>query len=245
MDIRAEARRLAGVATIFVWVGWFFVLYSISPSVTLLMAVPLFFVAVVMKALAPRLHRYSTDVQESTADISHRAQESFAGIRVVKGYGLGQREVESFAELSEENRKHQIDLANARGWSQAGIHFSFDVAFLPVLLVGGWAMIDRSLEVGDLFKFIDLGFKVFWPVIALGWLAGLFPRALASAERIDFLLEEEPEIQDPPQPVPLPVVRGALEMRGVSFTYEGSQRPALTWQFAPGRPRRWKPPPRR
>ena len=29
MDIRAEARRLAGVATIFVWVGWFFVLYAI------------------------------------------------------------------------------------------------------------------------------------------------------------------------------------------------------------------------
>jgi hypothetical protein len=33
MDIRAEARRLAGVATVFVWVGWFFVLYAIVAGV--------------------------------------------------------------------------------------------------------------------------------------------------------------------------------------------------------------------
>jgi hypothetical protein len=33
MDILAEARRLAGVATVFVWVGWFFVLYAIIAGV--------------------------------------------------------------------------------------------------------------------------------------------------------------------------------------------------------------------
>ena len=33
MDIRAEARRLASVATVFVWVGWFFVLYAILAGV--------------------------------------------------------------------------------------------------------------------------------------------------------------------------------------------------------------------
>ena len=33
MDIRAEARRLAGIATVFVWVGWFFVLYAVVAGI--------------------------------------------------------------------------------------------------------------------------------------------------------------------------------------------------------------------
>jgi ATP-binding cassette subfamily B protein len=89
-------------------------------------------------------------------------------------------------------------------------------------------MIDRSIAVGDLFKFIDLGFKVFWPVIALGWIAGLYPRAVASAQRIDELLGEPETIAEPSQPRPLLAVRGELTLRDVSFTYESSPRPALS-----------------
>ena len=207
--------------------GSMIVLFMISPPVTVAMAIPLVLVAVVMRVLTPRLHRHSTAVQESLAEISHRAQESFAGIRVVKGYGLASHEGNGFTEVSERNRGHQVDLARARGWTESLIHLSFDLAFLPILFLGGWAIIDRSIAVGDLFKFIDLGFKVFWPVIAFGWIAGLYPRALASAERIDAVLDEVSEIEEAADPVPLPEVRGELSLRGVSYTYPDTPRPAL------------------
>jgi ATP-binding cassette subfamily B protein len=203
------------------------VLFSISPFLTVTMAVPLAFVALTMKALTPRMHRHSAAVQESLADISHRAQESFAGIRVVKGYGLAGHEGGSFTRLSETNRDHQVRLAGARGLAHALINLSHDLAFVPILLVGGLAMIDRDMAAGDLFKFIDLSYKVFWPVLALGWMAGLYPRALASAERIDELLEETSEIEEPAHPRPLEAVQGDLSLRQVGFTYPGSPRPAL------------------
>jgi len=207
--------------------GSLIVLSRISPSVTVAMAVPLVLVAVVMKVLTPRLHRHSTAVQESLAEISHRAQESFAGIRVVKGYGLAEHESAGFSAVSEENRGHQVDLARARGLAQSLINLSYDLAFLPILFVGGWAMIDQTIAVGDLFKFIDLGFKVFWPVIAFGWIAGLYPRALASAERIDALLDEVSEIQEPEDSVEPDEIRGGLALRGVSYTYPEANRAAL------------------
>ena len=205
----------------------FVVLFLINPTVTIAMILPLVLVAFSMKLLTPRLHRESTSVQESLADISHRAQESFGGIRVVKGYGLAQHESDGFRKVSLKNRAAQMRLASARGLTQSLIHLSYDLAFLPILLAGGWAMIDRTIEVGDLFKFIDLGFKVFWPVIALGWIAGLYPRALASAERIDALLDEVSEIAETDKPVPLPNPRGELSLRDVSYTYEDAPRPAL------------------
>lgn len=214
-------------SAIFLVPGSAIALYLISPSITLTMALPLLFVALAMKVLTPRLHRHSTAVQESLADISHGAQESFSGIRVVKGYGLGDRENERFTQASEINRGHQVDLAAARGLTQAFIHLAHDLAFLPILFVGGMALIDRSIEAGDLFKFIDLGFKVFWPVIALGWIAGLYPRALASAERIDELLEDHSEIVEPDEARALPEPRGQLSFRRVGFTYPGAEVAAL------------------
>jgi len=203
------------------------VLFRISPLVTVSMALPLFLVAVMMMRLTPRMHAASVDVQESLADISHRAQESFAGVRVVKGYGIAAHEETRFRRASEENREHQIRLAGVRGLMHSYVNLAYELSFLPILFVGGWAMIDRSIAVGDLFMFIDLGFKVFWPVIALGWIAGLYPRALASAERIDELLEEPVAILDPPSPVELVRVRGELDLDDVSYTYAGSEQKAL------------------
>ena len=206
------------------------VLMRISPTVTFAMALPLLGVALVMRFLTPRLHVLSTAMQESLADISHRAQESFAGARVIKGYGLEEHQSGRFEESSRANRRAQIRFQNMRGVMHAAIHVAYDLAFLPVLFVGGWAMIDRSIAAGDLFKFIDLGFKVFWPVIALGWIAGLYPRALASAERIDSLLGETSDIADTAEPVPLDPegVRGELALRDVSFTYAGAPKPAVS-----------------
>ena len=207
--------------------GSLLVLARISPGITLGMMVPLSLVVWTMKAMTPRLHRLSTRVQESTADISHLAQENFGGARVVKGYGIAAHENERFAAASGANRQHQIELGRARGLMNSLIHLSYDLSFLPILLIGGWAMIDASLPVGDLFKFIDLGFKVFWPVIALGWIMGLYPRALASAERVQAILEDDtmiPEQAEAPEPER---IEGALSLTGVGFTYEGAAEAAL------------------
>lgn len=215
------------LGSLFMVPGSLWALFHVSPQVTLAMMVPLALVTLSMFFTTPRLTKHSTLVQESLADISSRAQESFAGIRVVKGYGLAAHENARFAATSARNRGHQLDYARVNGLQNALIHLSFDLAFLPVLVVGGWAMIDQRLDVGDLFKFIDLGFKVFWPVIALGWIAGLYPRAVASAERIDDLLAQRSEIVEAPTPRPLPAPRGKLSLRGVGYTHEGAPRPAL------------------
>ena len=215
------------LGSLFMVPGSLWVLFHVSPGITLAMTLPLLLVAIVMMLMTPRLQRHSTSVQESLAEIAARAQESFAGIRVVKGYGLAEHENARFRAASEKNRGHQITLARVQGLQDAAIHLAYDLAFLPILVVGGWAMIDRALDVGDLFKFVDLGFKVFWPVIALGWIAGLFPRAVASAERIDELLAERSDIEDPAAPRTPAKVEGRLSLRDVGYTYESAPRQAL------------------
>jgi ATP-binding cassette subfamily B protein len=191
------------------------------------MVLPLLLMGLGMHLLSPTLHRHSTAVQESLADIGQRAQENFAGIRVVKGYGRERQQVARFEASSQQNRGHQVALGRARGLTQAITWGSKDLTFLPIVLVGGWAMIDRTLAAGDVFKFLDLTYKVFWPIIAVGWMAGVYPRAVVSAGRIEELLGSSEEIADPPGARELERPRGALELREVAFRYPGAERRAL------------------
>lgn len=205
-------------------------LFQENATLALTMIVPMVGMGVAMKLLSPRLHRHSMAVQESLADVSHRAQENFGGIRVVKGYHREEQQAARFEETSAENRANQIELGRARGLTHAAVHGSFDLTFLVILLLGGLAAIEapERFPVGSLFIFIDLTLKVFWPLIALGWIAGMYPRAVASARRVQELLDHEPAIQDPDRPRKLHEVRGTVDFEGVGFRYAGAPRPALS-----------------
>lgn len=209
-----------------------FVLVQLDWRLACAMVVPLVLMGLGMKAYTPKLHKISTAVQEAIAELSHRAQESFSGVRVVKGYAREETMARRFQAASRETERHQIDLGKVRGVTHALTHAAFDSTFVLILVLGGWAMIDRNLPAGDVFMFIDLTFKVFWPIIALGWIAGMYPRALSSAQRIDELLTTQSHIVDSPHAQVLPEVRGALRLRDVSFHHpsaaaQAANRPAL------------------
>ncbi|MEO6709789.1 MAG: ABC transporter ATP-binding protein [Planctomycetota bacterium] len=203
-------------------------LLVLNVPLALAMVVPLAVMGLGMKLLSPRLNRHSVAVQESLAEISSRAQENFAGIRVVKGYGREAQQIARFDRVSRQTMAHQIDLGRARGITHAITWGAKDMTFVPILLVGGWAMIDQKLAAGDVFKFIDLTFKVFWPIIAVGWMAGIFPRARVSATRIEELLGTESEVPEIASPRDIANLRGGLDLRDVSFRYEAGERDAIS-----------------
>lgn len=207
--------------------GW---LFFLNPTMSLSMLLPMIGVGAVMQLVSKRLHRHSTAVQESLADISHRAQEDFGGVRVIQGYQRQAAQSKRFEVSSRKNRDHQIALGRARGLTHAGIHASFDLTFLVILILGGLAAIDRSLPVGELFQFVDLTMKVFWPLIAVGWIAGMYPRAVVSAGRVQTLLDTTSALEEKPlstQPTEAPHTTPTLAFSGVHYTYPGAESPTL------------------
>lgn len=206
-------------------------LIRLDATLALVMALPLAILGGGFRWLTPRLHAASKDVQEGLADISHRAQENFAGIRVVKGFAREEHQAARFAEASLTNRERQVRLARARGLTHAFATTSSQLTFAVILLLGGRAMIDGRLGYGDTLVFVDLTLKLFWPLVAIGWLAGMVPRAIASAQRVQEILGEAPEIADPPpgaaRLLERGAVRGEYELQDVCFTYPGAEAPAL------------------
>jgi ATP-binding cassette subfamily B protein len=101
-------------------------------------------------------------------------------------------------------------------------------AMVLALLLGGRAVIQGTISVGDFVAFTLYLGMLSWPMIALGWVVNLFQRGAASMARINRIFAEEPAVAAPAEPVVLRAVRGELEFRDVSFRYPGSDRLVLS-----------------
>lgn len=178
---------------------------------------------VALRLLMPRLHRWSKLSQEAIGELSQRVQEDFAGIRVLHGFAATDRERAALATRNRRLLSYNLRLTRLRGVVDAITHSTTGLVLLGVLLVGGHQVIGGAITVGQLFQFmVYLGMLLF-PLQVMGWTLATMPRALAAARRIEEVFAVAPE----PDAGAAAVLQGRLEVRGLTFTYPGQDRPAL------------------
>ncbi len=186
-----------------------------------------------MRVLMPRLHRWSKKSQEAIGEVSQRAQEDFAGIRVVQQFGIVARERAAMATRNRRYLLANLRLTRLRSLLNAMSHSTSGVVMLGVLLVGGHEVIAGDITVGQLFQFLGYLALLTFPLEILGWTLATLPRAFAAGIRIEELFEVAPESDAGAAP-PL---RGQLRVERLTFTYPGSQNPALqdvSFRLEPG-----------
>jgi ATP-binding cassette subfamily B protein len=93
-----------------------------------------------------------------------------------------------------------------------------------VVWLGGRMAVSGRITIGEFVAFGAYLAMLHWPMIALGWVVNIFERGEASMGRIAEILDAPPEIRDE-NPEPVGAVRGDVEFRGLTFSYDG--RPVL------------------
>jgi ATP-binding cassette subfamily B protein len=172
----------------------------------------------------PRLQQHGKAVQEAIAAISQRAQEDFSGVRLLLAHARALAEVRTMARLSADYVGHNLRLVRARAVLGILIHGCLDAVVLGVLVAGGLEVASGSMTRGDLLAYLALLGVMVWPMTAAGWILASFHRAIAAADRVEEILAVEPE----PTAGSRPGLTGHLEVRGLTFRYEGQDRPALS-----------------
>jgi len=154
------------------------------------------------------------------ARINAYLQEHLGGVRVVQLFGRERQAMERFAGI---NRDHLE--ANLRSITWYALFFPVievltAVAMALILWYGGWQSLRGAVSVGIVAAFLQYTRRFFRPIQDLSEKYNLLQSALAAAERIFELLDTEPEITDPADPLHLPVPgRGEIEFRDVWFRY--------------------------
>jgi ATP-binding cassette, subfamily B, bacterial len=166
------------------------------------------------------------DVREKVGQNMSALQEGIVGVRVIQAYG---REAEQSRRFAVSNRalyashKHSVAIST---WYFGLVEFVGVFSVALVVGVGGWLAHRGSISVGTVAAFVLLLSNLFDPVQQLSQLYNTVQAAAASLHKLYGLIDTEPDVAEHPHAVALPPT-GVLAAHGVTFAYDGSNRPAI------------------
>lgn len=193
------------------------IMASIDAPLTLVMLVPFIGLATVIRVAAGPTQHWSEATQERIAELSVVAQENFSGVRVVKAFATEGVSGSVFRRMGRSLLEANMRLATIRGVTSACITAIKDFGALVILLVGGWHVVQGTLSVGDLLLFFMILNLALWPLIAIGWMLGMYHRAKAGARRLDEVFDLVPSVQQPDEPAEPVPFHGEMEARHLTF----------------------------
>jgi ATP-binding cassette subfamily B protein len=216
-------------STILVFIVAIVVMLSIDVRLTLIALLPLPFVSLSVHYFGRAIHQRFEAIQAQFSEVSAVVQENLAGVRVVRAYGQEPHEIERFRAANEEYVGRNRVLIRLQGLFYPSMTFFLGLGALLVLWMGGQAVIRGRITLGEFFAFNSYLAMLSWPMIAFGWVTNILQRGMASWKRMLEVMDAEPSISD--QHVTehgrALEIRGKLEIRDLTFTYPGSERPVL------------------
>ncbi|WP_372794615.1 ABC transporter ATP-binding protein [Pontiella sp.] len=142
------------------------------------------------------MRRYQQELQEHVSDVSNYSQETFSGIRCVKGFALEKRRNSAFEKLNAGLIAKTMRMQSTRQILFPFMSFWFGLGNILILVIGGRKMIAGELTLGTLTQFTQYLLYMQWPLLALSWVLSMLQRGKVSWDRVKAIMEREPGIQD-------------------------------------------------
>ncbi len=201
-------------------------MWNESWQLTLIVITPLPVLSYMIFKISNLINQRSTRVQEELSNITSNAQETFSGIRVIKAYNREEYYTSKFIEQSDKYKYTSLLLARTDAMFQPFMVFMVGLSLISIIYFGGKFYIDGTIgSIGNLPQFVFYVFKLTWPFASLGWVSSLVQRAAASQTRLNEFLQTEASIQNNNKDQL--IVKGKIEFKNVSFTYDDTNIQAL------------------
>ncbi|EPE8323266.1 SmdA family multidrug ABC transporter permease/ATP-binding protein [Escherichia albertii] len=198
---------------------------QISWQLTLIALLPMPVMAIMIKRNGDALHERFKLAQAAFSSLNDRTQESLTSIRMIKAFGLEDRQSALFAADAEDTGKKNMRVARIDARFDPTIYISIGMANLLAIGGGSWMVVQVSLTLGQLTSFMMYLGLMIWPMLALAWMFNIVERGSAAYSRIRAMLAEAPVVNDGSEKVP--EGRGELDVAIRQFTYPQTHHPAL------------------
>ncbi|AHM42609.1 SmdA family multidrug ABC transporter permease/ATP-binding protein [Escherichia coli] len=198
---------------------------QISWQLTLFALLPMPVMAIMIKRNGDALHERFKLAQAAFSSLNDRTQESLTSIRMIKAFGLEDRQSALFAADAKDTGKKNMRVARIDARFDPTIYIAIGMANLLAIGGGSWMVVQGSLTLGQLTSFMMYLGLMIWPMLALAWMFNIVERGSAAYSRIRAMLAEAPVVNDGNEPVP--EGRGELDVNIHQFTYPQTDHPAL------------------
>jgi ATP-binding cassette, subfamily B, multidrug efflux pump len=200
-------------------------MYNIDVTLTNYTLLPLPILSVLIYYLSRIINQRSTVVQQYLSKLTSSAQETFSGISILKSYGIEEKAMTEFENLSDKAKEKNISLFKVQALFFPSMLLLIGLSNILVIYVGGLRYIDGTISLGVIAEFIMYINMLTWPVAVVGWVTSIIQEAEASQIRINEFLKQEPEITNNTEKPSK--IEGEIEFKDVSFTYDDTNIEAL------------------
>ena len=196
------------------------------PILALLSLIPIiifFFCSIVVKKYMSIKWRQR---QEAFSNLSDHAQETFAGISVIKAYVKEGYELLRFKKLCKDNENKNVEYVKLSQLLSILLLLFTEAITCIIIGYGGYLVHENILNAGQLVEFIGYFTSMIWPVTAIGELINLNSQGKASLERIGEFLDTKPDVADINVNGDIEI-KGKIEFKDLTFSHPNANRNIL------------------
>ncbi|HEY5486033.1 MAG TPA: ABC transporter ATP-binding protein [Candidatus Limnocylindrales bacterium] len=194
-------------------------------SATLLVIVPLVLIVIVTIAMiAVPLFR---SMQKRTDRINQVMRETLGGMRVIRAFVRTDHEEERFDQANRELTDNSLKVARLFALMIPFLFGIMNLSMVAIVWFGGLRIDSGGMPIGNLAAFLQYVMLILFSVMMAALIFVMVPRAAASAERINAVLDTDSTICDPEAPAEISNPRGMVEFRNVEFRYPGAEDAVL------------------
>ncbi|WP_256840233.1 ABC transporter ATP-binding protein [Ornithinimicrobium faecis] len=202
------------------------VMFWLDPMLALIVVVAAILFLLMSRTSTPKITQASRKTRKAEGDLANIAQETVGGMRVVQAYGLESALEEKFSGRNAKSLKDGVQAKRLSAALERGTDVLVGCATATVLMLGGYRVMEGAMTPGDLVIFLTYLKTAMKPLRDLAKYTGRIARAAASGERVADVLDQEPDITSPADPVDLGRIRGEVRLERVSAGY-GDNPPVL------------------
>ena len=209
------------VTAFFGIVGAFVMMLLISPMLTLIALGTIFVSLIVAALVSSRTHRTFAANQEALGRLNSSIEENFTGNLVSKAFNLEQTAVDNTKVLNENLFRASKKAMFMNYMISPIIRLVGQFGYVAVAVGGAMSVIRGGISIGDIQAFIQYVNQASEPVTQISYTVNSLQGAIAAAERVFQLLDEEEEVPDAANPVVLSAPKGNVSFEHVRFGYSG------------------------
>ncbi|MBR7631551.1 ATP-binding cassette domain-containing protein [Aeromonas popoffii] len=190
-----------------------------SWQLTLLSLLPLPVMAFFMNRFGTQIYKEFKAAQGAFSRLNNKTQETLSGVRVLKSYAVESLEDKGFAELTRQAGACNMAVARIDAKFDPVIYLCIGCSYFLAVAGGSVLVVRDELTLGELTSFTMYLGQLIWPMFAIAWLFNIIERGSAAYSRIESLLAERSDIEEPAQPATF-TSAFPLKAKGVSYQLE-------------------------
>jgi ATP-binding cassette, subfamily B, multidrug efflux pump len=213
-QIVSSVATIIGVLVMMFTINWLMALVSL-----IILPVSMLLIAMLVK----RSQKFFRQQQDYLGNINGHIEEMYSGHNVMKAFNGEEKSIGQFNGINEELYKASWKAQFFSGIMMPMMLFIGNLSYVIVCILGGYLVIQRTIQVGDILAFIQYVRSFTQPLAQVANMVNILQSTAAAAERIFEFLREEEEAAEPVRAAKLANVTGSIAFNNVSFGYNPAQ----------------------